>query len=83
MRKRELIASGIVMLDPLDCGSTIGYTVRRGRRGVNGDVSLSDCNRKIEWFFSNDDNAVAKIDKAIEILSQFREEFKKARRRKS
>jgi len=77
-----LYASEISYLDPLDCGSTVGYTVRRGRRGVTGEVDLSDCNRKIEWYFSSAPDSIKKIDKAIEILQRFREEFSKARRRK-
>jgi hypothetical protein len=83
MRKRKLIASDIILLDPLDCGSTVGYTVRRGRHGVDGDISLSDCNRKIEWFFSNDSGSVEKIDRAIRILQGFRAAFIKATRRKA
>ena len=82
MTKRKLYASGIAYLDPLDCGSSIGYVVCRGRRGLYGDVHLTDCDRKIAWYFSKDAKSIAKIDKAIEILNQFREEFVKASRRR-
>lgn len=84
-RVRKLIASEIVMIDPLDCGSTVGYTLRRGTRGrVSGEILLSDCNRKIEWYFSeyDADNSVAKIDRAINVLSHFRAEFIAARGKK-
>ena len=76
-RKRELIASEIVLLDPLDCGSSIGYTVLQSPRyGVNGEIMMTDCNRKIEWYFSaRDADPIAKIDHAINIMSRFRTEF--------
>lgn len=82
MTKRKLLASEVIMLDPLDCGSTVGYVIRRGRRGINADINLSDCNRKIEWYFSNDPSSVDKIDRAIGILHRFRDEFLKVRRNK-
>ena len=84
MRKAKLYASEIVYLDPLGCGSTIGYRIGKGRRGHYwGDVELTDCDKRITWYFSKDRRAVAKIDKAIEILSRFREAFIKAHRRKA
>jgi hypothetical protein len=84
--KRKLIASDIVMLDPMDCGSDVAYVVGLNRYGkVYGDISLSDCNRKITWYF--DKNDIAKIDKAVAILQSFRKIYsaavsKRTRRKK-
>jgi hypothetical protein len=84
MTKRKLYADEISHIDPLGCGSTVGYVVGKGRRaGIFGEVHLSDCDRKIQWYFSNDTEYVMKIDKAIAILIRFREELVKARRRRS
>ena len=84
MRKAKLYASEIVYLDPLGCGSTVGYRIGKGRRGHYwGDVELTDCDKRITWYFSKAASAVPKIDKAIEILSRFREAFIKAHRRKA
>jgi len=73
-RKRELLASGVIQLDPLDCDSTVAYTIRRGRRGVNGSIGLSDCDRKICWYFDRG-SGLNKIDAAISILAEFRKKF--------
>lgn len=81
--KKKLYASDIVYLDPLGCGSTIGFKICKGRGGLYADVDLSDCSRKIEWYFSNDSRSVAKIDKAIEMFQRFKLEFIKARRKRS
>jgi hypothetical protein len=78
MRKEKLIAGDIVMLSPLDCGSIVGYTIRRDRQGVLGEIMLTDCNRKIEWYFSGRTDSLAKIDAAIGILARFRAQFEKA-----
>ena len=82
MRKDKLIASDIVMLSPLDCGSTVGYTIRRGRYGVYGDITLTDCNRKIKWDFIGRTDSLAKIDAAIGILARFRRKFEKATKKR-
>lgn len=78
--KRKLYAEGVVQLDPMDCGSSIAYAVVRGRRGhLTGDLDLSDCNRKIHWYFDRTD--LPKIDRVINILTEFRAAFAKATRR--
>ena len=82
MRKEKLIAHDIVMLNPLDCGSTVGYTIRRGRYGVYGDITLTDCNRKIKWDFSGRTDSLDKINAAIGILARFRAQFEKATKRR-
>lgn len=84
--ERKSIYNAIVYLDPLDCGSTIGYTINRRRTGsISAQVDLTDCNRKIEWYFS-DSTPIQKIDTAIAILTEFRTKLlsvtkKKTRRR--
>ena len=78
-RKREVLASRIDFIDAYDCGSTVGYSIRNGRHGLSGAIYLTDCNRKIDWYFSDKDAGIAKIDKAIEILVEFRNNFKAAK----
>jgi hypothetical protein len=77
---RKLLASGIDFLDALNCDSTISYSITRGVRGVTADVQLSDCNRKITWYFGRTPDAILKIDKAIEILTNFKQDFVEARK---
>jgi hypothetical protein len=89
-RPRKMLRSEIEYIDPLNCDSTVGYTVGQGSRGVFGSVDLSDCNRKITWHFGrydgNDKSRLAKIDRAIGLLIRFRSELdsamRQARRRK-
>lgn len=76
---RKLLASDIVMLDPLDCGSSIGYSVSTSRHGLNGEIELTDCNRKIQWYFGDEASSIAKIDRAIRLMTDFRAAFVKAR----
>lgn len=78
-RTRKLLASDIAMIDPLDCGSTVGYAITRSRHGMSAEVELSDCNRKINWYFADDASAVIKIDRALALLTDFRAAFVKAR----
>lgn len=78
--KRKLIASDIVYIDPLDCGSTIGYAITTGRGGVRGTINLSDCNRQIEWYFDKNSSS-DKIDKAISILQNFKRTLEAAKRK--
>lgn len=61
-------------IDPLGCDSTVSYKVV-SHRYLSGSVQLSDCSRKIEWYFSGDKSSLTKIDKAIEALQAFRAEF--------
>lgn len=76
-RVPKVHATGSVYIDPLGCDSTISYKVVSNRH-LHGTVQLADCNRKIEWYFANSKDALAKIDKAIEALQTFRAEFAKA-----
>jgi hypothetical protein len=77
---RKLIASEIAYLDPLDCGSTVGYAINKGRHGLHGNIDLSDCNRHITWYFGNNKSSLNKIDKAVELLTNFKNEFAKAQK---
>ena len=79
---RKLLANDIVMLDPYDCGSTVGYTITRSRHGLSGEIELTDCTRKIVWYFADNDHCSDKIDRAIKMLTDFRAAFIKARRGK-
>lgn len=78
-RTRKLLASDIAMIDPADCGSTVGYAITRTRHGLSAEVELSDCNRKINWYFADSADAVIKIVRAIILLKEFHAEFVKAR----
>jgi hypothetical protein len=86
-KKRKLLQAEIEYLDPLNCGSTLGYNIVDGRRGLYGDVDITDCNRKVTWNFSvSDENPLAKIDCAIGLLIRFRSkldlELSKAKKRR-
>lgn len=80
--KRVDLGHKIVMIDPTDCGSTVGYSiVRRVSRGTSATIDLADCNRKIQWYFSaRDASPTAKIDAAITLLQEFRAAWLKALR---
>jgi len=84
-----ILASDIAYLDVLNCDSTIGFSIKKSvREGykdpkvkvttLTGHINLSDCHRNITWYFSEDEGSLEKIDKAIEILMQFRKEYAKA-----
>jgi hypothetical protein len=79
---KRVITSHSEYIDPLDCGSTIGYTVCIQYNRVDANVHLTDCNRRIEWGFNKDSDgeALEKIDVAIEILAKFRRDLVKAQR---
>jgi hypothetical protein len=78
-RTKKLYASGIAFLDPIDCDSTIGYHVTKRGKYLSGTVDLSDCNRKITWYFSStNQNSLSKVDIAIKMLESFRTELGKA-----
>lgn len=81
-QKDRLHASEIMFIDPLDCGSTVGYhitTTGAYTRYFEGTVDLTDCNRKVTWEF-NEKTSPEKIDNAIKILTNFKKEFAKARK---
>lgn len=76
-------------LEPSDCDSVIGYKITtRGR--LSASMCLSDCNRKIDWYFDTyrGSDPLKKIDKLLSIVTTFRKDFieakdKFARRKRS
>ena len=68
--------SNIIYIDPEECSSTIGYTIKADTY-FEANIDLADCNHKIAWSFS-DDTGVEKVDLAIEILLEFRSAYTKA-----
>lgn len=80
LRKRKLVTARSAYLDPLHCDSQIAYKVIEGARGIWGSVQLSDCQRKLEWYFNTTTTSdKAKIDKAIDMLTEFRSTLEAAR----
>lgn len=80
LRKRKLVAAQSAYLDPLHCDSQIAYKVVEGARGIWGSVQLSDCQHKLEWYFNTTAASdKTKIDKAIDMLTEFRTLLQSAR----
>lgn len=90
-----------IPLDPDDCGSVISGYVRypelerysHGQKfwhvNFGASVTLSDCNRVIQWSLCDEDYNFAKIDAAISALTKIRQymvdaqaELKRARAEK-
>lgn len=82
-RTRTLVKADSKYIDPANCGSTIGYTIIVGRRGLYADVDITDCTRKVTWNFAqrDGDGVLAKIDAAINMLRDFRAAWEPAARR--
>ena len=72
--KEKLYAQDSAMLDPLHCGSNISYVIAAKRR-FWAELYLTDCNRKIQWDFNDEKESITKIDKAIEMLQNFRRQL--------
>lgn len=70
-KKSKLIAANVAYIDPVSCGSTIGYKIVDGSRSIWAELDLTDCNRKINWSFYSKDG-LGKIDKALAMLTEFR-----------
>ena len=78
--KEELQDCAVVYLDPVDCGSTVGYRIKlAGTESMilSAEVELSDCSRTINWSFYGP-RSLAKIDIAIEVLTRFRKSYELA-----
>lgn len=78
-RTPKLIATNAAYIDPLHCDSTISYKVVKGARAVWGSVQITDCNRKVEWYFGSRCEPVDKVSKAISMLEEFRTALSTAR----
>lgn len=94
MRKSPVVskvyATQAKYLDPTDCGSLVAYSIT-GRRCLNASIDLSDCHRKITWYFESTgiNKSLEKIDTVINLLTDFkrdlleaRKSFKRKRRKK-
>jgi len=91
----ELLAeSGGVFLDPAHVGSSIQWRIKltarpkdsKGKGGyatVDGQVSISDCDRLVKWSldsWSSDDHGLTKLDRAIAELRRVRNLVARAQR---
>lgn len=82
-RKRppKVYGQGAIFLDPIDCGSTIRWKIVDGgwseQPTPDCEISLTDCNRTITWNQDCTEEGIAKIDKAIKILTECRSIMKK------
>lgn len=81
----KVIDSGAEYLDPIGCGSLVGYELHTRRRGgVSGNITLTDCNRMITWYFSSGNSSgLEKIDRAISIFTKFRDALAKATKKRT
>ena len=87
---KKLHAHNITALDPLTCDSWVSYTISSSewenhdktvQKNLNAEVHLTDCNRKISWYFSEDSDETKAIDalnKVIDLLDELRREYRKA-----
>lgn len=86
-RTRKVIAHNSTYIDPLQCDSKVSYKIIDSSTRLWGSVDLTDCEHKISWWFSREE-PIAKLDKAIEMLTEFRvkmieaQEERRKRRRK-
>jgi len=79
-KPRKIYATNSKYIDPFDCSSKVSYKVLGHGLYMNGEVELSECTRSITWYFTNDSDAVQKIDNAIKELMDFRNAFVKAQK---
>ena len=49
----KLVAANSVQLDPMYCGSMIGYTIVLNGESLTGSITLTDCNHMIGWSFGD------------------------------
>ena len=78
------VLSESIYIDPAGCDSQISYKINKYTYGegadakatINASVLLSDCSRRIDWYFNAKEDSLEKIDKAIGILNAFRRNLK-------
>lgn len=80
MKPAKVYAAQAAYLDPANCDSIVGYTIG-SRTRLSATVDLSDCTRKIQWYFTNDDAGLRKIDTALHLLSSFKRDFLMAQKK--
>lgn len=71
---RKVIAHNSTYIDPLNCDSKISYKIIDASNRLWGSVDLTDCEHKISWWFSKEE-PLTKLDKAIEMLTEFRSQL--------
>jgi Iap family predicted aminopeptidase len=77
---RKLVASSSAYIDPLNADSTVSYKVLVSD-SVWGSVLLTDCTRKIEWYFGVDDS-IEKVDRAVAMLQEFKAAYLAAKKKR-
>lgn len=77
----DVVASRAEFIDPADCDSIVGYKIINSSQPW-GQLTLTDCSRKIDWQFYEGETPDSKIEKAIAMLVEFRDQLKKARNTK-
>lgn len=80
MSDKEAVSSRAVFIDPADCDSIVAYKIVNPESPW-GQVTITDCSRKIDWQF-HEDTDPDKIAKAIQILEEFQFNLTKARNTK-
>ena len=70
------IVSEAIYIDPAGCNSQVSFKINRtdyqGRMALEATVLLSDCSRRIDWYFNHEPDSLKKIDRAIEMLKKFK-----------
>lgn len=82
----KVYASNVKYIDPAGCGSTVGYRIYGTHDKDHtysyayADVEIADCGRKVSWSFDFDEffDGLQKIETAILMLHEFKNEFMKA-----
>jgi hypothetical protein len=78
------LLSDAIYIDPTNCDSQVSYKINYveygegadKKKSLNASVLLSDCSRRIDWYFNGDEDSLEKIDKAIGMLNVFRRNLK-------
>lgn len=75
--KAKSLLNKAAYIDVTECGSIIGMDIHTRGTRLMGNIDLSDCNRKIQWYFSHE-TGTEKIDTAIALMKKFRAVWVKA-----
>lgn len=78
-RRAKVYAQSAVYIDPTRCDSLVGYCIT-SRTRLSASVDLQDCDRRIKWYFYDEANSITKIDKAIQMLTNFKRDFVSAQK---
>ena len=72
------IISESIYIDPQDCDSQISFKINRvtyhqgKEKNLTASVLLSDCTRRIDWYFNQEPDSIKKLDRAINMLQKFK-----------